>query len=200
MTKAVLFDLGGVILDMKPLFAHFLTIFQPKSKKELWEEINIKAIPLCKGEVSELQFWKEMTKYFNKNISDDILKDLWIRDYEKLTSVNQEVMDIVELLKKNYKIGLVSNTIESHAAVNRKRGLFEVFDIVTLSHEVKMTKDDKDIFLLTAGKLGVDCHECVFVDDVKTFADMANSLGMGTILFKDANQLKMDLVKTGLHF
>ena len=200
MIKAVLFDAGGVIVDMKPLLAQFLTIFQPKSKEELWNEINMKSVPLCKCEISELVFWKEMSKYFNKNISDDILKDLWVRDYEKLTNIDEDVMDIVRSLKGKYKLGMVSNTIEPHAAISRKRGIYDAFDIVTLSYEVKMAKDDKEIFLLTAGKLGIDCHECVFVDDVKKFADMANSLGMETILFKDAIQLKSDLVKTGIRF
>ena len=42
----------------------------------------------------------------------------------------------------------------------------DVFDAIVLSGEVGLAKPDVRIFLLTAGKLGVEPADCVFVDDL----------------------------------
>lgn len=198
MIKAVLFDVGGVILDMKPLMEQFVGIFHPDKKEELWDTLNIKSAPLCRGEMSELDFWREVAKKLNRNIPDDILKDLWIHDYEKLTSVTEEILPVIDSLRGVYKLAIVSNTIESHTIINRKRGVFERFDEVILSYEVKMSKERPDIFLLAAERLKTIPSECVFIDDVKQFADTAESAGMKAICFKSTGQIKMELEKLGV--
>ncbi len=198
MIKAVLFDVGGVILDMKPLIGQFVGIFHPDKKEELWDTLNIKSARLCRGEMSELEFWREVAKKLNRNIPDEILKDLWIQDYEKFTSVTEEVLPVIDSLHKTYKLAIVSNTIESHTIINRRRKIFERFDEVILSYEVKMSKERPDIFLLAAEKLKTLPSECVFIDDVKQFAEMAESAGMKAICFKNTGQMKEELARLGV--
>jgi epoxide hydrolase-like predicted phosphatase len=55
------------------------------------------------------------------------------------------------------------------------------FDVVVLSHEVRMRKPEPEIFLLTADRLALRPSECVFVDDVAAYLAPANELGMGTV-------------------
>ena len=98
-------------------------------------------------------------------------------------------------LRKNYKLGFISNTITPHEKINRKRGLFDLFDVVVLSHKIGMTKDDKRIFLMTAKKLNVEPKECIFIDDVKDFVNTAKSVGMEGIQFRNSRQLESELKK-----
>ena len=201
MIKAIIFDLGGVVLDMKPLLDKAVHIFQPSDEDEFWKEINLEAIPLCKGDITIFEFWKRMAKRHKKKISEDILRDLWIKDYRELISINKKVQRIVESLKESYKIGMISNIISEHASINKKLGVFDMYDVVMLSNEVKLTKDKKEIFLLTAEKLKVLPQECIFVDDIEKFVNVANSVGMKAILYKSPSQLQKELTsllgKTG---
>ena len=69
-----------------------------------------------------------------------------------------------------------------------------IFDVLLFSCEVKMTKDSHAIFLLALDKLKLKPEECIFVDDTKKFVEVARSLGINAIQFKNAEQLKSDLI------
>ena len=56
-----------------------------------------------------------------------------------------------------------------------------------------MAKDDKRIFLMAAKKLKVKPKECIFIDDVKDFVNVAKSTCMKGIQFKNIGQLKSEL-------
>ena len=195
MIKAIIFDSGGVIVNQRLFFERLNKIFQPKDRKKFWHEINIKAIPLCKNQISEYEFWKRIANSTDAVVTNEVPKNLWTKDYEKLTSINQDVLDIIKKLKQKYKLVLVSNSIKSHEKINRRRGFFKLFDMVVLSHKVNLTKDNKDIFLLATEKLKIKPEECIFIDDVKDFVDIAKSTGMKGIIFKNSKKLKASLRK-----
>ena len=196
MIKAIIFDAGGVIVESSALIDLFLSIFKPKNKEEFIKQVNLQAIPLCKGEMSEKDYWKEIGKVVELN--NNFPEDLWTTQYEKFTHLDKEVLNLIINLRKHYKTALISNTIEPHRIINEKRGLFKPFDVVILSHQVKMAKDNSDIFLLAVNKLNVKPEECIFIDDIQKFVDTAESFGMKGILFKSAEQLKKDLLKLGV--
>ena len=177
MIKTIIFDSGGVIVDSSALLNLFVAVFQPKNVDK---------------------FWKEIAKSVGMSDNKKIPKDLWTKHYERLAKIDKDVLVIVSKLKKNYKTALISNTIEPHAKINKRLGLFDNFDVVVLSYEVQMTKDEQSIFLFTVKKLGVKPEECVFIDDIQKFVDTAKSFGMKGILFKNAEQLKKELADLGV--
>jgi epoxide hydrolase-like predicted phosphatase len=67
------------------------------------------------------------------------------------------------------------------------------FDAVVISHEVKMRKPDRRIFLLAADRLGLQPSDCVFVDDVAAYLEPARELGMGTIHATDPHSTIAEL-------
>ena len=203
MIKAVIFDIGGVLLKIKPLLNRTQKVFDCQDKSKFWEVINSELIPLCKEKITLLQFWKNVSKKLNKKIPDSILKDLWVKDFEKLTSVNKDVERIATLLKKNYKLAIVSNIIKEHVKITKKLNRFDgfkMFDVVVFSNEVRLTKKEKRIFLLAAKKLKLKPEECIFIDDTEEFLEKPKELGMKTIHFKNCKQLKSDLIKNGVKF
>jgi len=105
-------------------------------------------------------------------------------------------MEIVKKLKKDkYKLAILSNTICSHARINRKKGLYDLFPIVILSNEVGLRKPDPKIFKLVLDQLGTKPEESVFIDNKKEHTNAASKLGLKVIVFKNVNQLKRDLKK-----
>ncbi len=194
MVKAIIFDGGGVIVDQNPLMNKFIRIFKPKNKEKFLHDLNIEAIPFCKGKISEKEFWIRIANSMCINMNK-IPANLWTEDFDKLTKIDKKVLQIIKKLRKNYKLGFISNTITPHEKINRKRGLFDLFDVVVLSHKIGMTKDDKRIFLMTAKKLNVEPKECIFIDDVKDFVNTAKSVGMEGIQFRNSRQLESELKK-----
>ena len=193
MIRAIIFDIGGVLVKTKPLLDQVLEVFQPENEKEFWEKINIEGVPLCKGEMSLFQFWKKIAQKVGRDIPDHVLRDLWAKDCRKYARIDEGVQEIVNSLKETYSLAILSNTIDIHAKLNEELGIYEPFDVVILSHEVGLTKNEKEMFLLVTEKLGVAPEECVFIDDIQKFIDVAQSVGMQAILFENPEQLKDDL-------
>ncbi len=193
MIKTVIFDLGGVLLDMSPLMERIYELYRPLKKERVWKQINEEILPLCRKEISDREFWENVSKGVGKKVPVGKLLKLWIDDYGKLTKVDGQVKRLVLLLRKKYSVALISNTTDSHSMVNRKEGIYGLFGNVSLSNELKMTKDSRDIFLLAAKSLSVKPEECVFIDDVPRYVEVAESAGMHSILFKNAEELEADL-------
>lgn len=61
-----------------------------------------------------------------------------------------------------------------------------LFDVVVISGEVGLRKPDADIYLLTAGRLGVEPSRCVFVDDLRPNVRAAVEVGMTGVHHTDA--------------
>ena len=194
MIKAVIFDIGGVVIDLKPWFNKFVKIFRPENAEEFWKDFNAKVIPLCKNQISEKMFLNKLATSYNIPF-DNIPSDILVKDFEKLTSVNKHVMKIIKELKRKYKLALLSNTINSHSKSIKKKINYDYFDLIILSNKIGLTKDQKEIFLLVAKKLNVKTSECVFVDDIQEFIKVSESAGMKGILFKNPEQLKRELRK-----
>ena len=60
-----------------------------------------------------------------------------------------------------------------------------MFDAVVISGDVGIRKPDREIYLITAGKLGVPPSECVFADDTAANLPPAQELGMAGVHFTD---------------
>ena len=193
MIKAIIFDIGGVILDMSAIVKPAIEVFHPEDNKKFWEELNIEAIPLCRGDISMLEFWKNLAKRQKKKVDEEILKNLWVDKFEDMTLIDNGVKKLIINLKKKYKLAVISNSIKQHSDIIKKTGLYDLFDVVVLSHEVRMTKENQEIFLLALKELHLNPDECVFIDDIPLFVDTANKLGMKGIIFRNIKELKTEL-------
>jgi putative hydrolase of the HAD superfamily len=193
MIKAVIFDIGGVILDADTLMEDVIRVFRPEDKDRFWQELNEKFNSLSMGKGTLLELWRLLAKDNGRDIPDDVLKDLLVKDYDKKMKIDTHVIEMIKTLKKDYKLGIISNTIPEHAKEFDKTGVPGLFDVVIYSCDVRMAKGDKEIFLHTLKELGLRPDECVFTDDTKKFVDIASSLGIHAVQFRDAEQFKKDL-------
>jgi epoxide hydrolase-like predicted phosphatase len=83
------------------------------------------------------------------------------------------------------RTGLLSN---SWSTSHYDRGsLAEVFDQLVISGEVGLHKPQPEIYLLAAGRLGLDPERCVFVDDLRENCAGAEAVGMTAVLHRDVD-------------
>jgi epoxide hydrolase-like predicted phosphatase len=198
MIKAIIFDVGGVILNVDGLLTQAVNVFHPSDKNKFWELLNIELVPLSKGKGTLLQTWQKVAKKMKTKVSNDILKSLWIKGYRESIFVDKNIAKILCQLKKKYKLAVISHTIKEHIKISGKFEIFKIFEVSILSHKAHLTKDKKDIFLVATKKLKVKPEECIFIDDIKFFLKAPKALGMKTIYFKNPQQLKKDLKSLGL--
>ena len=196
MLKAILFDAGGVIITTDSQLDRLAKIFKPKDRDKFRKKINEHHGPLCTGQTTEREYWTKIAESENFDIKK-VPENLWSIDYEKITKINKELVSLIKRLREKYKVILISNTMEPHVRINRTRGFFDNFDDVLNSNEVRLSKDTPEIFKLALKRNNLKPEECVFVDDIQKFVDIAVSMGIEGILFKSTNQLKTALRSMG---
>lgn len=107
---------------------------------------------------------------------------------------NQELLAYIKQLRKQYKIGMLSNIgRESLWRRFTDEELTEHFDEVVPSGEIGHAKPEPEAYKITAERLGVNPEACVFVDDREPFTNAAESVGMQGIVYTDLRTFKKDL-------
>jgi glucose-1-phosphatase len=194
--KAIVFDMGGVVLLGKSE-----DIYSKLSKKlgvnpNLFQLVlNKHKKAMLKGELSPLDFCELLKKRFN--INADIVQ-AWKESYLAAMPINKKLISLIKRLKKTYRVAVITNTNELHAAINRDRGLFEYFDPTIISNEVNLVKPQREIFVMALKKMGLDAESCILLEDREEQLKIPKELGFKTILFKNNKQLVHDLKKLGV--
>jgi putative hydrolase of the HAD superfamily len=102
----------------------------------------------------------------------------------------QSTLDLIERLKPDYRLGLLSNTNEwDYTYEIENIRVFPLFDTVTVSYRVKAMKPDKEIYLDALNKLDLKPEECIYIDDIREYADAACSMGIRGIHYTDHSSL-----------
>ena len=106
--------------------------------------------------------------------------------HHNAVSFPETVPMLEELKNKGFKTALITNGY--HFLQNRKidmLGLREAFDEIIVSEDVAIHKPDKRIFLIMAGKLGIEADEMIYVgDNPVNDIEGASSAGCKTIWMK----------------
>lgn len=105
-----------------------------------------------------------------KHIDDSVLSEITDKRIKTKSLCFEYVApDVYQLLNDLKTMGLrlaiVSNCSSEEVKVIRQSKIYQYFDQVILSYEVKMQKPDIRIYQKAADLLGVDAKECIFVGD-----------------------------------
>lgn len=190
MYKAVIFDMGNVLVRFKPESEHVWKVWS--ERVEMVEEYQILWNEVMKGKMDYMEFDSLLV---SRNVfQKEELNKLF--DRPKIEELNLGLVKLIKKLKKKYKVGLLTNNISSNIEFYRAAlENYSIFDVAISSHEVGMVKPDPLIFKLMAEKIGCKLSECVFIDDWDKNIDAANKLGMKGILFTDNESLFRELKK-----
>ena len=196
--KCVIFDLGGVLIDLD--FSNFYNSIITQSP------LNKPQTPII------LEFFRQSDIYHQGLMSDnefynlgcDVLQVCELDQQSFYTAFNSIISgydsDIVEILLEikehtNLKLICLSNVNSSHweYLLNKKWDFFECFDEIILSHEIHMTKPSEKIFQYTIQKAGCRPEEIVFIDDGLNNIISARELGIIGIKFTNKDDLIKEL-------
>lgn len=200
MTKAIIFDLGGVILKHRfdligYILSQIFSISQEEGNK-FWNEYRIR---LLTGDLSSEQFLNQLSNQTKTKHTLGELTKMWQELYIASAEIDQKVLNFVEQLRKKYKVYLLTDTIDIHDEYNKTRKIYEKFDQVFKSHEEKISKaEGKQIFLNVLRKIDVTAAECIFIDDLDDYVKAAENAGIKGIVFKNLPQLKKELQKLNI--
>ena len=195
MIKAIIFDYGGVI-SKEGSFKPLCKLYAKKHKvsyKGFYDVLVDIWLKTRTNKHDSKLFWIRCAEFLK---TDPIkLK----KEMIKFDGYNLETISLIRKLKKDYKIGLLSNHIEDWLGnIIQEKKLDNMFDVIITSYDSKLAKPDIKIFKEILKKLKLKPMECVFIDDIKTNIPPAQKLGMKTIKFTNLNQLKKELNNFGI--
>ena len=199
MIKAIIFDFGNVISTFNnKLFLEKISKHSDKSIDDLnriiYSESNLPK-KYETGKISSDDFFDEIVNECALNIS----REDFIEAYTNIFSPIDSTFELIKKLNESYRIALLSNTSEWDFVYGIKKiSVFDLFEKITLSFEVGEMKPNEKIFEDSLKKLGLKPEECVYIDDVKEYADKAIKLGMFGVNYISYEKLLQDLRKIGV--
>lgn len=195
MIKNLLFDLGGVIMDIRR-----------ENCVEAFEKLGLVDADSLLGEYSQAGVFAGIENgsltpdEFHRQIRDIIGRDVTDRQIDEafqkfLIGIPEHRLDELEELHKKYNIYMLSNTNPIMWAGEisrnfRKRGhdVDYYFDGIVRSYEAKAMKPDPAIFQFVIDRLGIDPTETLFFDDSQRNLDAAAEFGFKTALVKPGEE------------
>ncbi len=188
MIKNLLFDLGGVILNIDRTKAvEALKAIGMRDPGDLLGDYGQKGpfLDIELGKITPEQFHAELQPYFETPVSGEAIDEAFC---EFLRGIPVERLHELENLKKRgFRIYLLSNTNkvmwDRYILTEFKKEGHDInyyFDGVITSFGVKAYKPDRAIFEAAIERLGIKPQETVFFDDSKANLEGAAKLGFKT--------------------
>lgn len=186
--KAIIFDLGGVILNIdyqktidefkKLGLDNFETCFSQASQSKIFDDFET-------GQISPQQFINGLLPYLKEGTSPNKVVQAWnaiVLDQPK------EKIELLKTLKKTYPLFLLSNTNALHVPVVRRRWaevtpepMEYFFDKIYFSHEIHLRKPNEEIFRFVCDEQKLNPEQVLFIDDSIQHIVGAQKFGLQTI-------------------
>lgn len=200
--QSIIFDLGGVILDIdyhktveefeKCGIMTFEQEFIQSHQSDFFQQFE-------KGEKTEEEFYEYVQKIYPLSISQ--IQSCW---NAMLLRIPLRRLQILQQLQLHYNTFLLSNTNSIHEkAFNTMlrevcgfNTLAVFFDKIYYSHHIGMRKPDREIFELILNENHLNPERTLFIDDSIQHILTAQSLGIQTIHLINGMSIENDIFKS----
>ena len=185
--KNIIFDLGGVLLDLEvsKTFQAFSNLTGTMTGQEIKATLGDSTLFLDyeKGLLPDQVFREEAKKKLALTCSDEEFDKAWNC---MLGDIPLDRLEHLLQLKKNFKTFLLSNTNPIHHQFFTKtvqqntRGqvLDEFFDKAYYSYQLNMSKPDVEIFNHVLKQNNLEASETIFLDDSLANLEGASKAGI----------------------
>lgn len=192
--KAVIFDIGGVLLLHDTSRQLQKQNGQTKQRlDEIFQFINRSGLGITatKGKISLQELWRQVGEHFKVDPQELQAFEAASRSPERL---NTELAEFLQSLRPQYKTALLSNAWpEVRARLNEQYAIDKLADVLFFSSEEGMMKPDVNFYQLALMRLHVQANEVIFLDDQIVNVDGASIVGMHSIHYRDNEQALRDI-------
>lgn len=196
MIKAVIFDIGGVLIKFSNSdYYSYLSGESGIGAEKIRDIIEESELPLLEsGKIGIDKF----NKYVASALGISINKVRWFEYFKDTMEIDADVLELVGILHDDYITAYMSNIDASRYRYTvRVLDLYR-FDYRFTSFGIGMRKPSAGIYAHALKRMGVKPEETVFIDNQKDNVDGARKLGINAILFVGRRALDEELGKLGL--
>jgi putative hydrolase of the HAD superfamily len=204
--KAIIFDYGNVLegpvdkaafeADLAELAQEFgfesgLDIWYHLYLSDAWEKAK-------RGQIARPEFWEDRLGALG--LTTEAQRTDFKRRVHRHRILRPEMRELLRELKGRCRLAILSNTSRKEFAryLVERRDLDGVFDVVVSSAEVGIAKPDPAIYQIALDRLQVRPEEALFVDDLERNTNVAEELGIPSIVFTTVDALRAELKKRGI--
>ncbi len=186
----IVFDLGNVLInfDYKIAAGKFDKIEENLGKKFLDHHKKNYHVHRAfeKGMISQEEFIDIALSGVNHKVDSETFSKI----YSDIFTPNTDVISLLPILKKKFKLILLSNTDPLHKKFGWENYKFlSYFDHLVLSFEVGSVKPEEKIYNTVETLSKVPASEHLYVDDIAEYTLAAKQLGWDAIQFLNYKQL-----------
>ncbi len=181
--QAIIFDLFGVIRPDRILLAYRHFGGDPDRDAEFIAN-TIESVNRGREASSRAVF----ARHFG------VTPDEWMAVIKGGRANDQKLLNYCKELRKDYKVGLLSNVGADVLPLLFAAGELEhYFDAAIASGMIGHAKPEPEAYLTIAEKLGVVPDHCIMVDDQPAYCDGARAVGMQAIHYRNFTQMQCEL-------
>jgi glucose-1-phosphatase len=194
--KNIIFDWGGVLLNINPLLSleEFETICGISKEDLINKFLSARVFEkFDTGYLKPEQFRDEICQILGLKVKDAEIDRIWNK---LLLDFPSHRIELLRQLRKNYTIYLLSNTNAIHyefytEEFYRTYGfpMTDLFDRLFLSYEIGIHKPDEGVYTYVLQAANIKASETIFFDDSKANIEAAIQLGIKGIQITEDNEI-----------
>lgn len=200
MYKAIIFDLGGVLIhfDFRRAYRALAEVC-PYAADGISERIAATGLVerFETGLVEPRDFFAQLSQTLELSVDYDGFRRIWNHIFTGPLLPES----LLRGLALRYRLLLLSNTNAIHFEMIRQAyPMLRHFHDMALSYQVQALKPRPEIFQVALERAGCRPEECFYTDDTAAHVDAARALGIDAERFVDREQLERELRVRGIRW
>jgi HAD superfamily hydrolase (TIGR01509 family) len=195
-TRVVLFDLGGVLVRLAGVSA-MKDLAGIDDEAEVWRRwLTCDWVRRFeRGQCAGPAFAAGVVTDWELPITPAAFLD---RFRQWPDGLYEGAVDLVRAVRRDARVGCLSNTNSIHWTDQGGWGLAGMFDFTFLSFQLGLVKPDPEIFQHVASVLAIDARDIIFLDDNSINIDQAVALGFDAVRVQGVVEARQALTDRGL--
>lgn len=192
--KAVIFDMGGVLLRTEDYSPRNALASQYGLSREELEHLVFASETSVIAERGEMDQEEHIRAVCDRLGVEAANQSAFVQAFWQGDRMDVALVDFIRSLRPRYKTALLSNAWSGiRADVKKIYDFSDAFDVLIFSAEVGMRKPDLAIYHYIVEQLGVQPEEALFIDDVAANIDGARRAGLHAVQFLNRDQVQRDI-------
>ncbi|TDC49318.1 HAD family phosphatase [Jiangella ureilytica] len=198
--EAVVFDLGGVLVDWDPRYLYRTLLPSEESVERFLAEVTT---PSWNAEQDAGRTWADAVASLSASFPEhaELIAAYDERWIETIGGPIEGTVELLRELRSGGSVGLYALTNWSAEKFPLALERFEFlswFEGIVVSGTERLVKPDPRIFQLLLDRYGLDASSTVYIDDNPPNVDAATELGMTSLHFTGPDRLRDELSQLGL--